>query len=210
MPDMGKSRHQHQPRDVRVAVLLVADCAAGGEIEGGTAQKSTKNLEYDSLFMLQLEQSIRSDSLVTMLLGKRIENRLLHRLSDDGLRRRVEGVVQRFRIYFPQINYDILWPSRTCNAQAFVLDGKRYVRLYGGLARHKRMTVAGFAWVLAHETGHHVGGAPFHDLQPYLSCEERADQWARTVGLPRLFGRNHARLYTTKGRAALRAIQLTL
>jgi hypothetical protein len=82
--------------------------------------------------------------------------------------------------------------------------------LYGGLARHKRMTVAGLAWVLAHETGHHVGGAPFHDFLPYLSSEERADRWARLVGLPHVFGRERARQYTVRGRAALRAILLTL
>jgi hypothetical protein len=126
------------------------------------------------------------------------------------LRRRVDDLLERFRASFPQIEYDVLWVSRTCNAQAFVADGRRCVRLYGGLARHKRMTVAGLAWVLAHETGHHVGGAPFHELQPYLSSEERADRWARTIGLPHLFGRERARSYATRGRAVLKAILLTL
>jgi hypothetical protein len=135
-----------------------------------------------------------------VLLGKRTANKLLRRLSDDRLRRRIEGVLKRFKTFFPEIEYDVLWASRTCNAQAFVSDGKRCVRLYGGLARHKWVTIAGVAWIVAHETGHHLGGAPWHPNFPWISSEERATEWAITVGLPKVFGRKCARRYSTVGR----------
>jgi len=135
-----------------------------------------------------------------VLLGKRTANRLLRRLSDERLRRRVDDLLERFRASFPEIQYDVLWDSRTCNAQAFVSDGRRCVRLYGGLARHRRMTVAGLAWVLAHETGHHLGGAPFHLRFPWISSEDRANSWAATIGLPRVFGGRLAQRYCKLGR----------
>lgn len=142
-----------------------------------------------------------------MLLGKRTPNRLLRRLSDDRLRRRVEAVLERFRTTFPEIEYDALWVSRTCNAQAFVSGDKKHVRLYGGLAGHKQISVAGIAWIVAHETGHHLGGQPFHPQFPWLSSEESADAWAMSTGLVRAFGHRLARRYCQLGRReALRVV----
>lgn len=141
-----------------------------------------------------------------MNLGKRTPNRLLSRLSTARIRR-VEAVLQRFRNTFPEIDYDVLWTSRTCNAQAFLAGAKRRVRLYGGLARHKEVSVAAIAWVIAHETGHHLGGPPLHPQFPWISSEERADAWAVSVGLPKAFGRRLAQRYCNIGRReALRAV----
>jgi hypothetical protein len=142
--------------------------------------------------------------LIPVLLGKRTPNKLLRRASDDRLRRRVEGVLKRFRTFFPHIEYDVLWDSRTCNAQAFVSDGARCVRLYGGLARHRKLSVAGVAWVVAHETGHHLAGSPFHSHFPWISSEEQADSWAAAVGLPRVYGSRLARRYCKLGRREAR------
>lgn len=142
-----------------------------------------------------------------MILGNRTANSLLRRLSDKRMHHRIEAVVQRFRAAFPRIEYDILWSSRTCNAQAFVLDGRKHVRLYGGLARHREISVAGIAWVLAHETGHHLGGPPWHPHFPWISSEERANAWATAIGLPKVFGRRLAGRYCKFGRReATRAV----
>lgn len=135
-----------------------------------------------------------------MLLGKRTANKLLRRLSDQQLRRRVETVIHRFQTTFPQVEYDVLWGSRTCNAQAFVSCGRMHVRLYGGLARHKKISVAGIAWIVAHETGHHLGGLPLHPYFPSVKSEESADVWAMSVGLPKVFGHRLARRYGKFGR----------
>ena len=55
--------------------------------------------------------------------------------------------------------------------------------------RHRRIGSAGLAVALAHETGHHLGGAPYLKFCRLLSSEERATEWAMTVGLKTVFGR---------------------
>lgn len=87
-----------------------------------------------------------------------------------------------------------------------MLDGRRHVRLYGGLARHRRLSVAGIAWVLAHETGHHLGGPPAHSHYFWLSSEERADEWAAIEGLKAAFGNSLGRRYATVGQREARRI----
>ena len=51
------------------------------------------------------------------------------------------------------------WEDPTVNANATRLGGWM-VNMYGGLARHAAITSDGFALVLCHEIGHHLGGAP--------------------------------------------------
>jgi hypothetical protein len=60
--------------------------------------------------------------------------------------------------------------------------------LYGGLIRHRRIGFAGLAVALAHETGHHLGGLPHLAFYKWLSSEERATEWAMTIGLKVVFG----------------------
>jgi len=84
--------------------------------------------------------------------------------------------------------FDMALDVELANAQAF-LDGKlKRVRLYGGLVRHRKIGSAGLAVVLAHETGHHLGGAPYLQYYKWLSSEERATEWAMEVGLKLVFG----------------------
>ena len=53
-----------------------------------------------------------------------------------------------------------LWTDGTVNANA-TRSGKSWVvNMYGGLARHGRVTADGFTLVLCHELGHHLGGFP--------------------------------------------------
>ncbi|MCO4754214.1 MAG: hypothetical protein KC478_07015 [Bacteriovoracaceae bacterium] len=52
------------------------------------------------------------------------------------------------------------WKDGTVNASA-QRSGKTWiVNMYGGLARHADVTDDGFAMVVCHELGHHLGGAP--------------------------------------------------
>jgi hypothetical protein len=53
-----------------------------------------------------------------------------------------------------------LWDNGTVNASAQRSGKKVIVNMYGGLARHDKITKDGFAIVLCHELGHHLGGAP--------------------------------------------------
>ena len=52
------------------------------------------------------------------------------------------------------------WTDGTVNANATRSGSNWKVNMYGGLARHETITEDGFALVLCHEIGHHIGGAP--------------------------------------------------
>jgi hypothetical protein len=99
------------------------------------------------------------------------------------------AIVARFGTLFDNIAIDIAWKSNSLNAQAFRLGPTAaHVRIYGGLARHRDIGPEGLALAIAHEIGHHMGGAPASRYYPWLSTDHRADEWARTVGLPAAFG----------------------
>ncbi|MCT4642934.1 MAG: hypothetical protein N4A33_11650 [Bacteriovoracaceae bacterium] len=53
-----------------------------------------------------------------------------------------------------------LWDNGTVNASAQRQGSNVIINMYGGLARHSLVTRDGFAIVLCHELGHHLGGAP--------------------------------------------------
>lgn len=52
------------------------------------------------------------------------------------------------------------WTDGTVNAYAEQVGDVWKVSMFGGLARHKTITADGFALVVCHELGHHIGGAP--------------------------------------------------
>jgi hypothetical protein len=52
------------------------------------------------------------------------------------------------------------WEDGTVNAYAKRKGTAAEVYMFGGLARHPKMTPDGFMLVICHETGHHLGGAP--------------------------------------------------
>lgn len=55
------------------------------------------------------------------------------------------------------------------------------VKMFGGLARHKETTADGFALVVCHEIGHHIGGAPrktdWNGNLRWASNEGQSDYW---------------------------------
>jgi hypothetical protein len=52
------------------------------------------------------------------------------------------------------------WEDGTVNAYASRSGNVWQVAMFGGLARHETITEDGFALVVCHEIGHHIGGAP--------------------------------------------------
>lgn len=82
------------------------------------------------------------------------------------------------------------WENGTVNANATRLGGW-IVNMYGGLARHETITEDGFALVLCHEIGHHLGGAPkvagLLGLNRWASNEGQADYYATLKCLRRAF-----------------------
>jgi len=113
-------------------------------------------------------------------------------------RRVVSDLLDRFGREFPEITYELLWESPTVNAQAWRLGTARYVRVYGGLVRHPAITKYGLALMLAHETGHHLGGLPRDPAMPWMTWQGQADYWAAGIAMPRAWG-PHARAATLRG-----------
>lgn len=72
------------------------------------------------------------------------------------------------------------WEDGTVNANATQFFGTWTVNMYGGLARHEKITKDGFALVLCHELGHHLGGAPkvAGFMMKWASNEGQADYFA--------------------------------
>lgn len=113
-------------------------------------------------------------------------------VTDNATRGRVLQLLDRFAASFPDIRLDVDWNSNSLNAQAFRLGPQAHVRVYGGLARHRTIGQAGLAVALAHEIGHHKGGAPVTRHYHWMSTDRCADSWAVAVGLPAVFGRSRA------------------
>lgn len=65
---------------------------------------------------------------------------------------------QNFNATFKVNRY---WSNSTVNASATQFGKTWTVNMYGGLARRPEATPDGFALVLCHEIGHHLGGYPF-------------------------------------------------
>ncbi len=116
------------------------------------------------------------------------EEALRSRDAQQHRRRVALDLLQKFSAAFPEVTYELLWESPTLNAQAWRLGSARYVRVYGGLLRHSALTKYGLALMLAHETGHHLGGSPRDPAMPWLTWQGQADYWAASVAMPKIWG----------------------
>ena len=83
------------------------------------------------------------------------------------------------------------WTDATVNANASQSGKTWNVNMYGGLARHATITEDGFALVLCHEIGHHIGGAPKKGSGlfggSWASNEGQADYFANLKCLRKAF-----------------------
>ncbi len=69
-----------------------------------------------------------------------------------------------------------LWTDSTVNASAIQTGSSWQVNMYGGLARRPEVSRDGFALVLCHEIGHHLGGYPYSSA--WAANEGSADYFA--------------------------------
>lgn len=79
-----------------------------------------------------------------------------------------------------------LWDNATVNASANRLNNQYILNMYGGLARHRIMTKDGFAMVMCHELGHHLGGAPKIGTR-WATNEGQSDYFAGLKCLRKVF-----------------------
>ncbi len=69
------------------------------------------------------------------------------------------------------------WEDGTVNAYADRKGNVSEVHMFGGLARHTKVTADGYMLVICHETGHHIGGAPKKGAS-WATNEGGSDYWA--------------------------------
>lgn len=82
------------------------------------------------------------------------------------------------------------WEDGTVNAYASRSGSTWNVAMFGGLARHKAITEDGFALVVCHEIGHHIGGAPKKSTwfgTTWATNEGQADYFATLKCLRKAF-----------------------
>lgn len=84
------------------------------------------------------------------------------------------------------------WTDGTVNAYAMQQGAEWIVAMFGGLARHPQVTKDGFAVVVCHELGHHIGGAPKKDDfwgggKSWATNEGQADYFGTMKCLRKLF-----------------------
>ena len=79
------------------------------------------------------------------------------------------------------------WTDGTVNAYAEQTGSDWMVSMFGGLARHHTVTRDGFALVVCHELGHHIGGAPKYTSEQWASNEGQSDYFATLKCLRRVW-----------------------
>jgi hypothetical protein len=81
------------------------------------------------------------------------------------------------------------WDDGTVNAYAHRQGGTWNIAMFGGLARHETITPDGFALVVCHEIGHHIGGAPKKSSfwSSWATNEGQADYFATLKCLRKVF-----------------------
>jgi hypothetical protein len=97
----------------------------------------------------------------------------------DGM---LKMLVAEFRSTFSGIEYEIDTQTRIVNAQAFGQGGRRFVRIYGGLACHPLISEDALVFTLLHETGHHRARGRRFAGDPMIACDCLADKWAVGAG----------------------------
>ena len=89
--------------------------------------------------------------------------------------------------YGGELQVERNWSDGTVNAYAEQVGSIWKVAMFGGLARHRTITEDGFALVVCHELGHHIGGAPKYNSDEWASNEGQSDYFATLKCLRRVW-----------------------
>lgn len=128
----------------------------------------------------------------------------------------------KFRAEGRTLKINRQWNESEVNANIQKFGSQSVVNVYGGIARHRRMTEDGLALVVCHEIGHHLGGAPKKNQSPMEDSNEgQADYFAslkclrevflrddnanvvRSLKVPAIVTKNCQRVYKTSSEVSL-------
>lgn len=97
----------------------------------------------------------------------------------------LDQVEKAYAPVFQKLGYTLKihrsWSDGTVNAQAWWTAKTCNVEMFGGLARWKSITSAGYRQVALHEIGHCLGGPPYFTGEN-MSVEGQADYYSTSVG----------------------------
>jgi hypothetical protein len=68
-------------------------------------------------------------------------------------------------------------------------------QFFGGLAKHPKMTIEGFALVVCHELGHAVAGIPVYSSDKWAAVEGQSDYFATAACARKMFDQNSPMTY---------------
>lgn len=98
----------------------------------------------------------------------------------------LNSLLRDFRKAFPNLTFELRLNFSIINAQAFTLEGKRIVAIYGGLGLHPMLGTEALTFIVLHEAGHHLAKGCRSTRDPSLACECASDHWAVTAGRDKL------------------------
>jgi hypothetical protein len=111
-------------------------------------------------------------------------NRRDANITESQFNKIIDNVIKKFDDIVAQHGADLTverkWTDSTVNAYASQEGKKWIVSMFGGLARRPEITNDGFALVVCHELGHHLGGFVFKG-ERWASAEGQADYFATQV-----------------------------
>lgn len=120
------------------------------------------------------------------------DDRLARGLSEQEFNSVIDRFERLYRDEFARAGGTLivqrLWDNGYVNAKAVQEGHDWIIAMYGGLARHPAITPDGFALVICHEGGHHLGGAPKERFAAWPATNEGgADYYATLKCLRRFF-----------------------
>lgn len=90
-----------------------------------------------------------------------------------------------------KIQLNMMWSNATVNASTNRTGNVWQFNMYGGLARHPKISIDAFTAVVCHELGHQIGGAPKNTMfwfkKLWSTNEGQSDYFAMTKCLRRVF-----------------------
>jgi hypothetical protein len=105
--------------------------------------------------------------------------------------KQVTGVYEPvFKSFGGTMRVSAKWTDSQVNAYARQLGSLWMLNFFGGLARRPEISPDGFALVICHETGHHLGGFPF--VESWAANEGEADYFATLVCGKKLWANDKA------------------
>jgi hypothetical protein len=160
------------------------------KVIGGVMQRLLYLLISILFFQTTAESSILPENNLAIPVSQKNEG-----LSEVQYNQVIDKVESVYRPIIEEMDYKLtinrLWENARVNAGATKKGKEWIINLYGGYARHPIVTEDGYALVICHELGHHLGGAPkkiFDNDKPgWPSVEGQADYFATLKCLRKVF-----------------------